>query len=201
MIRGSIEVSHFNINHRLDQHIDAISQLKQQAGLIEQISEKVTMTILNGHTVYLCGNGGSASDCLHIAAELVGRYSYERGGVPSIALTGNPAVLSSIANDYGYDQVFSRQIEALAKANDLLIALSTSGNSQNVLNAIKTANRIGVFTIGLTGDQGAEMEALADMTIKVPESNTAIIQEAHILIGHILCEQIDAAIYQKNNER
>lgn len=189
-----------NVKIRIDRHIDMIAKLKNQANLIEQVGEQAAKTLVAGHTIFLCGNGGSASDSSHLAAELVGRFSGERKGLPAISLTGNSSILTSISNDYGYNEIFSRQIEALAKANDMLIAISTSGSSTNVLNAIKCANSLGAFTVGFTGIDGAEIRRLANITFMVPERETAIIQEAHILVGHIMCELIEAKLFQKQNE-
>ena len=139
----------------------------------------------------LCGNGGSAADAQHIAAELRGRFKKEREALAGIALTTDTSALSAIANDYGYELVFSRQVEAIGKKGDVLIAISTSGNSKNVINAINSAKKIGIKIITLTGKDGGEMKNLGDINIIVPSNNTPRIQEMHIMIGHMICALID----------
>ncbi|HIP03182.1 MAG TPA: D-sedoheptulose 7-phosphate isomerase [Campylobacterales bacterium] len=151
----------------------------------------VTDTLAHGNKVLLCGNGGSAADAQHIAAELTGRYKTERRGLPGIALTTDTSALTAIANDYGYDRVFDRQVEALAREGDLLIGISTSGNSKNVNNALKVAKELGCRTIGFSGRDGGGMSELCDVNIVVPSDDTPRIQEMHILIGHIMCQAID----------
>ena len=153
-----------------------------------------TDTLAHGNKILLCGNGGSAADAQHIAAELTGRYKSERRGLPAIALTTDTSALTAIANDYGYDRVFDRQVEALAQKGDLLIAISTSGNSKNIHNAIRTAKALDCRTIGLSGKDGGEMNDLCDINIVVPSHDTPRIQEMHILIGHIIAQAIDDVI-------
>jgi len=150
-------------------------------------------TLSSGNKILLFGNGGSAADAQHISAELTGRYKIERRGLPAIALTTDSSALTAIGNDYGYDQVFSRQVEALANRGDLLIGISTSGNSQNVINAFKVGKERGCKSIGLSGNGGGEMNSVVDINIIVPSSNTPRIQEMHILIGHIIAQSIDDA--------
>ncbi len=147
----------------------------------------------NGKKILLFGNGGSAADAQHIAAELTGRYKSERKGLPAIALTTDTSALTAIGNDYGYDIVFSRQVEALANEGDLLIGISTSGNSENVIKALKTGRAMGCKTIGLSGKDGGKMNNLCDLNVIVPSSDTPRIQEMHIMIGHIICQAIDDA--------
>lgn len=158
---------------------------------IEKACEMITLTISSGSKVLLAGNGGSAADAQHIAAELTGRFVKERKGLPGIALTVDTSALTAISNDYGYENVFARQLEAYAQPLDLFIALSTSGSSANIINALHKAKEIGCITIGLSGRSGGEMNELCDLNIVVPEENTARIQEMHILIGHILCKAVD----------
>ena len=141
----------------------------------------------------LCGNGGSAADAQHIAAELTGRYKTERGALAGIALTTDTSALTAIGNDYGYEFVFSRQLEALGREGDLLIAISTSGNSGNVLKALELARKIGIKTIGLSGRTGGAMNELCELNLVVPSNDTPRIQEMHIMIGHIICQAIDDA--------
>ncbi len=154
----------------------------------------ITDTLAHGNKVLLCGNGGSAADAQHIAAELTGRYKTERRGLPGIALTTDTSALTAIGNDYGYKRVFDRQVEALAREGDLLIGISTSGNSKNVNNALKTAKKLGCRTIGFSGRDGGKMSDLCDVNIVVPSDNTPRIQEMHILIGHIMCQAIDDSL-------
>ena len=151
-------------------------------------------TINNGGKILLFGNGGSAADAQHIAAELSGRYKSERRGLPGIALTTDTSVLTAVGNDYGYDRVFDRQVEALAREGDLLIGISTSGNSKNVLRALSLGRNIGCKTIGLSGKDGGAMDDFCDVNIVVPSDDTPRIQEMHIMIGHIICQAIDDAL-------
>lgn len=158
---------------------------------IEAACEMITEVIKNGNKVLLAGNGGSAADAQHIAAELSGRFVKERKALPGIALTTDTSALTAIANDYGYNHVFSRQVEALAQPGDLFIGISTSGNSQGILNAFESATNIGCKTLGLSGRDGGKMNGICDLNIVVPANITARIQEIHILIGHILCKAVD----------
>jgi len=151
----------------------------------------ITSTISNGKKVLLAGNGGSAADAQHIAAELSGRFEKNRKALPGIALTTDTSALTAIANDYGYAHVFSRQLEALAGPGDLFIGISTSGNSPGILNAFETAKNIGCKTLGFSGRDGGKMNSLCDLNIVIPSDVTARIQEMHILIGHILCRAVD----------
>ena len=161
------------------------------SGDIEAACKMMTDTITGGNKVLIAGNGGSAADAQHIAAELTGRFVKDRKGLPGIALTTDTSALTSIANDYGYEHVFSRQVEALARPGDLFIGISTSGNSHGILNAFKAASEIGCKTLGLSGRDGGKMNGLCDLNIIVPSPVTARIQEMHILIGHILCKAVD----------
>jgi D-sedoheptulose 7-phosphate isomerase len=142
----------------------------------------------------LFGNGGSASDSQHIAAELVGRFKKDRNGLPAIALTTNTSILTAIANDYGYEIVFSKQVEALGGKNDIAIGISTSGKAKNVANGIRQAKKMGMKTVALTGADEGELVKLADVSLIVPSSVTARIQESHITIGHIICELAEEAL-------
>ncbi len=151
-------------------------------------------TLRAGKKILIFGNGGSAADAQHIAAELVGRYKSERRGLPAIALTTDTSALTAIANDFGYKRVFERQVEALANEGDLLIGLSTSGNSANVNRALKLGRELGCKTIGLSGRDGGKMNGLCDLNIIVPSDDTPRIQEMHIMIGHILCQAVDSTI-------
>jgi len=144
-----------------------------------------------GGTIYWCGNGGSAADSQHLAAELVGRFKGDRKALRSVALSTDSSVLTCVANDYGFESIFSRQIEALARSEDVLVGISTSGNSSNVLNAVNAAKTIGMQTVGMLGKNGGKVRNIVDHAIIVPSNTTARIQEAHILIGHCLCDIIE----------
>ena len=158
---------------------------------LEKASQITVETLKRGHKVLLCGNGGSAADAQHIASELTGRYKSERRGLPGIALTTDTSALTAIGNDYGYDRVFDRQVEALANEGDLIIGISTSGNSTNIVSALKLAKELGCQTIGFSGRGGGKMNKVCDVNLVVPSDNTPRIQEMHILFGHTLCQIID----------
>jgi D-sedoheptulose 7-phosphate isomerase len=143
----------------------------------------------------LAGNGGSAADAQHIAAELVGRYGFDRPSIPSLALTTDTSNLTAIGNDYGYDKVFSRQLEGMGQEGDLFIGISTSGNSQNIINAFESAKERGITTVALVGRDGGKMAQMADYAIIIPSNATPRIQESHILIGHILCDIIEKELF------
>ena len=158
---------------------------------MEQCAAYIEKALAEGHKVLFCGNGGSAADCQHLAAEFVGRFQKERKGLPAIALTVDTSILTSVANDYGYDSVFARQIQALGTPGDVLVGISTSGNSKNVLLAIKEAKEKGIICIGMTAGGGGQMAKVCDICLAVPTGVTARAQEMHILMGHILCELVD----------
>jgi D-sedoheptulose 7-phosphate isomerase len=165
--------------------------------LFPNISSSVRVLVnalSRGNKLLIFGNGGSASDAQHIAAELVGRFVKDRVALPAIALTTDTSILTADSNDYGYENVFSRQIEALSKPGDVVIGISTSGNSPNVVKALEVARILNCHTIGLSGRDGGEIKEIADINIIVPSSDTARIQEMHILIGHLLCEALDHSI-------
>lgn len=147
-----------------------------------------------GHKALFFGNGGSAADAQHLAAEFLGRYLIARRPIPAVALHVNTSAVTAIANDYGYDEIFSRQIEALAVAGDVAVGISTSGNSPSVLQALKVARKMGVYTIGLTGASGGRMRELVDVLIAAPSDETPRVQECHILVGHALCDAVEQAI-------
>jgi D-sedoheptulose 7-phosphate isomerase len=162
---------------------------------IVEITELTAQCLKKDGKVILFGNGGSASDSQHIAAELVGRFRRERAGLPAIALTVNTSIITALANDYGYEVVFSRQIEALGEKNDLAIGISTSGKAKNVSAGIRQAKKMGLKTVALTGGDGGELSKLADVSLVVPASVTARVQEAHITIGHIICELVEEILF------
>ena len=148
----------------------------------------------SGHKILLFGNGGSAADAQHLAAEFLGRYLRERNPMPALALAANTSAVTAISNDYGYEHVFSRQLQALAAPGDVALGISTSGNSASVIEAIRCARRLGLYTIGLTGASGGQLQGLVDALIAVPSTETPRIQECHILIGHALCDAVEQAI-------
>jgi D-sedoheptulose 7-phosphate isomerase len=165
--------------------------LATQAANIKKAAGMMISSIKKGGKVILFGNGGSAADAQHIAAELVGRFRKERKALRAVALTVNTSTLTAIANDYGYENVFKRQLEALAGERDVIIAISTSGNAKNVIEAVNLANRMGLVSIGLTGSDGGRLAKVAKLSIIVPSKSTPRIQESHIVIGHILCELVE----------
>ena len=167
--------------------------LRNNVGKIIEIAEMIIECLKKNGKVILFGNGGSASDSQHIAAELVGRFKKDRNALAAIALTTNTSILTALANDYGYEVVFSKQVEALGRKNDVAIGISTSGKAKNVAAGIKQAKKMGLMTIALTGGDGGDIAKLADLSLIVPSSITARIQEAHILIAHIICELVEQA--------
>ncbi|MEN8193914.1 MAG: D-sedoheptulose 7-phosphate isomerase [Bacteroidota bacterium] len=180
------------INKELNGHLETIQHVIDSLhGDIERACNLALDTINSGNKLLLCGNGGSAADAQHIAAEFTGRYKLERKGLPAIALTTDTSALTAIGNDYGYDSVFERQVEALAKKGDLLVGISTTGNSKNVLNAFNKARELGCRTLGLSGKGGGQFNDNCDLNIVVPSDDTPRVQEMHILIGHIICQVID----------
>ncbi|HEY3026194.1 MAG TPA: D-sedoheptulose 7-phosphate isomerase [Pyrinomonadaceae bacterium] len=158
---------------------------------IQRAGDLICRALESGNKILICGNGGSAADAQHIAAELVGRYEEERRGWPAIALTTDTSALTALANDYGYEQVFARQVQALASSGDVLIAISTSGNSPNILAAVKQAKDLACVTIALTGAGGGQLASICDAAVVVPSDRTSRVQEAHITIGHLWCELVD----------
>ena len=182
------------IQRYLDQHLATVATLQKQIDTIERAIAMCAAALGAGRKILLCGNGGSAADAQHIAAELVGRFVGERRSLPALALTTDSSALTAIANDYGYDSVFERQIEGLAQAGDILIAISTSGNSENVNRACRKAASLGCGTIGLTGKTGGELKELVDESLVVASEVTAHIQECHIIVGHLLCDGIEQSL-------
>ena len=169
--------------------------MQRQAEVIEQIGLRLTKVLKAGRTVFLFGNGGSAADAQHIAAELEARFLRERRALPCHALTTNTSTLTAIGNDYGYDRTFSRQLEAYCRKGDAAVGISTSGNSPNVLEGIKTAKKIGATTIGLTNEKGGKLKGLAELCLRVPSTDTQRVQECHMAVGHILCDIIESSMF------
>ena len=183
-------------NHILE-HGNVLDSVMKLDESIEKVANIFISCLENGGTIFWCGNGGSASDSQHLAGELVGRFVDERKPLKSVALTADSAVMTCIGNDYGYEHIFSRQIEGLGSKGDVLVAISTSGSSKNVLNAMKVAQKRGITTIGLLGKGGGEAKFLANQSIIVASEVTSRIQEMHILIGHILCDLIEEGMNLK----
>lgn len=180
------------VSEELEAHLCTIQKLT--ATLVNDIEagcDLFATTIKNGGRIFLAGNGGSAADAQHIAAELTGRFLKERLPLPGLALTTDTSAITAIANDYGYDQVVSRQLEAFAKPGDLFVGISTSGNSEGILKAFNSARNLNCSTLGLSGRDGGKMNGMCDLNIVVPSDVTARIQEMHILIGHIFCKAVD----------
>jgi len=183
------------IKKELESHRETIDRtIDIMIPQIEEASKLLIETLRNGNKVLLCGNGGSAADAQHIAAELTGRYKTERRGLAGIALTTDTSALTAIANDYGYNRIFDRQVEALVREGDLVIGISTSGESLNIISALLLARDMGAKTLGLTGKGGGKMNYVCDLNLVIPSDNTPRIQEMHILIGHTLCQAVDDAL-------
>jgi len=183
----------------IDESIKVKSSLKKEISNIIEVANLVKTTLNNNGKIILCGNGGSAADSQHIAAEFVGKFGIERNPLPAIALTTNSSILTAIGNDFSFTEIFSRQIKALCNSNDILIGISTSGKSMNVIKAIEEANKIGAMTVALTGNGGGNVIKLAKKSIKVPSNNTQRIQESHILIGHMICYIVEKDIISKKS--
>jgi D-sedoheptulose 7-phosphate isomerase len=173
-------------------HSAMFNALEPLFPLISDIGIAMQNCIKSGGKILIMGNGGSAADSQHIAAEIVGRFKKERKGMPAIALTTDTSILTSVGNDYGYDYIFARQVEALCRAEDLVIGITTSGNSTNVVNAMEAAKTIGAVTVGLTGGTGGKLTPICDYNLIMPSNVTARIQEAHIFVGHCLCEILES---------
>ena len=187
------------IEFEFNEHLKASKATMESIGDSLEIASKLCIESLqNGGKILIFGNGGSAADAQHIAAELVGRYKAERKGLAAIALTTDTSALTSIGNDYGYKRVFDRQVEALANKGDAVIGISTGGSSANVISALKLANDLGCKTIGLSGRDGGEMNALCNVNLVVPAEDTPRIQEMHIVIGHTICHLIDLEFSKQN---
>lgn len=183
-----------SFQHQVDEITTVLGELVAQAAMIDAIAVQVRDTLLGGGKLYTAGNGGSATDAQHLAEELIARYRSNRRALPAIALTADSSVLTCIGNDFGYESVFSRQIEALVGPGDLLLVFTTSGNSPNILAALHTAKQRGGTTIALLGKDGGACRGLADFELIVASANTARIQEAHLQVLHYICEVVEAAV-------
>jgi D-sedoheptulose 7-phosphate isomerase len=183
------------IAQRIKAHMEITQQLLRQVPLCGQVADRLIQAFTAGRKVLLFGNGGSAADAQHIAAEFVGKFYFDRPALPAEALTVNTSSLTAIGNDYSFDQVFSRQVEAFGDAGDVCIGISTSGNSRNVVEAFRVARRKGMVTVAMTGTSGGQLVAEADYCICIPSTDTPRIQEHHILVGHVLCELVEQALF------
>ena len=170
--------------------------IKENGPNLILFAEKISQAFTADRKLMICGNGGSAADAQHIAAEFVNRFMLERPPLPAIALTTDSSVITSIGNDYSFDDIFSKQIKAIGMEGDVLLAISTSGNSGNVISAVKAARGLGIYTVALTGGDGGRVRSLADMALMVKSNTTARIQEAHSLAGHVICQLVDYILFQ-----
>ena len=183
------------IRENFSEHLEITKRVALECSAeIAVIGQLMVDVLVQGGTIYWCGNGGSAADSQHLAAELVGRFKGDRRALRSVALSTDSSVLTCVANDYSYDLIFARQIEALGRQGDLLVGISTSGNSGNVLYAFDAAKQLGLYTVGLLGKDGGKAKALADHSIVIPSNPTARVQESHILIGHTFCDLIESGL-------
>jgi D-sedoheptulose 7-phosphate isomerase len=190
----------YDIEHQLESHIDTINLVKETLiGSIAECAKILIDALSSGHKLLIMGNGGSAADAQHFAAEMVGRFLLERKGLPAIALTTDTSILTAIGNDYGFDEVFKRQVEALATPGDVVIGISTSGNSSNIKRALEAGRKLGVTTIGLLGRDGGEIGPTVDLCLTVPVTETPRIQESHLVIIHILCDMVEKGLFQPDD--
>ena len=179
------------IEKNFSEHLEVVTEFSSLVEPTGKVAEKIIESFKNGGKVLICGNGGSAADSNHLAAEFINRYKKDRAPLPAISLVDNSSNLTSIGNDYSFDLVFSKQVEALATENDILICISTSGNSKNILEALKKAKEKKVFTILFTGKSGGEAASKCDLVLKVPSDNTPRIQEIHLILYHSICELVE----------
>ena len=188
------------ISNQVKKSIDVKQKLldsQELMDLIQEVALKCVEVYKNGNKTLIAGNGGSAADAQHIAGEFVSRFYFDRPGLASMALTTDTSIMTAIGNDYGYEKLFSRQVQANGIKGDMFIGISTSGNSANVIEALKECKEKGIITVGLTGEKGGKMAEMCDFCIKVPSNETPRVQEAHILIGHIICAVVEEAIFGK----
>lgn len=183
-----------DVERELEEHAEAVRALGRDAGTLERTASRIAECLRSGGTVYLCGNGGSAADAQHVAAEFTGRFSRERAPLPAEALTANTSAITAIGNDYGFDEVFARQVKARVKKGDVLAGISTSGESENVLRAVSAARELGAFTVGFTGGRASRLAGACELCLQVRSENTARIQEAHILAWHVVCGMVEESL-------
>lgn len=189
-----IQAAELLVGQRLENHFKVVQDMRKIMPEVASAGLRVRTALEKGRKILICGNGGSAADSQHMAAEFVGRFVKERQSLPALALTVDTSLLTAVGNDYGFDCVFSRQVEGLGQEGDVLIAISTSGNSANVVKAVKTAKEKGIYVIALTGENGGILAKESDLCLVVPSQVTARIQEMHIMIIHMICEIAEADI-------
>jgi D-sedoheptulose 7-phosphate isomerase len=185
------------IDNTINESIKTKERLRQKNNTIRELGLLISNCVNDGGKVFFFGNGGSAADAQHISAELVAKYQVKRKGLPSMAFTTNTSVLTAIANDFGYEFVFERQVESMVSAGDVVVGISTSGNSANVIKGLIAAKKIGAKTIGLTGESGGRIADIVDIALKVPSHNTQRVQECHIMVGHIICDIVEKNLHRK----
>ncbi len=184
-----------------EKHIEIVNRFfEENYEKLENVVSKMETAIKSGGKILIAGNGGSTADALHMSAELIGRFYKERRAIPAIALPSNPSIITEIGNDYDFRYLFKRQIEGLGREGDIFIAISTSGNSENILEGLKVAKEMGIYTIGLSGESGGRIRGLTDMCLCVPSSDTPRIQEVHIMIIHVICEFLEERLYGEKDE-
>lgn len=198
-----IKISEMNKNSEIlkliDESIQNILECKKMINEINQVKDIIITRLKNGNKIILFGNGGSAADCQHMAAELIGRFLIKRKSLPAISLTTDTSILTAVGNDFGFDQIFSRQCESLVSKGDVIIAISTSGNSINVINGINTAKEKGAVIVSLTGNNGGKLDDISDIILKMPTEHTPYIQECHRIIIHILCNLVEKELINDFN--
>lgn len=190
------------ITTELDKTLSVIGAIRADEALHDQMQlvvEKIVASLRADGKLLVAGNGGSAADAQHLAGEFVSRFNYDRPGLPAIALTTDSSILTAIGNDYGYERLFERQVQALGRSGDVFLGISTSGNSPNVLAALRQARSMGIYTVGMTGQVGGAMKELCDVCLRMPSPETPKVQEGHITIGHIICGLVEATIFPQNN--
>ena len=181
-------------------HLETVTAMSEQLlGQIEDAAGLLITTLKNGGKIMVAGNGGSAADAQHFAAELVGRFLLERRALPALALTTDSSILTAVGNDYGFEQIFSRQVEALARPGDLFIGISTSGNSENVCRAVEAARNCGCMTLSLVGGEGGRLANQSDFVLKVPSDHTPYIQEGHLFLIHLLCDLVEQRLFKQES--
>jgi D-sedoheptulose 7-phosphate isomerase len=201
-VKNNPDNSNALLTRSLEEHLAVMQALLASlVPAIDAAGRVICDALLSGHKILLCGNGGSAADAQHIAAELVGRYEKQRRAFPAISLSTDTSALTALSNDYGYDEVFARQVAALAAAGDVLIAISTSGKSPSIVKAADQARALGCRTVALTGCSGEPLTAHCDLAVVVPSERTSRVQEAHITIGHLWCEMVDNAVAGDSSEK
>ncbi|WP_306215182.1 D-sedoheptulose-7-phosphate isomerase [Actinoplanes sp. RD1] len=188
------------LRDRIDESADTKHRVTKDddlMDLLDEITTAVVGCVSNGRTVFFCGNGGSSTDAEHLSAELLGRFRYDRPSLSSYCLASNTAAMTAIGNDYSYDQTFARQLAGLGRPGDVLVGLSTSGNSGNVVQAVRQAAGMGITTVAFTGADGGELAGLADFTFRAPSTDTARVQECHMAVGHTICEIVESAVHPR----